>query len=146
MSEHKAPYLHVVRATPSNDAQSIETWDEGIKPSSVTDHQPASSGGVETPDTTADKETTPADTTNLPLNQPLTQAIMFLAVGWVALCVERTVHAVDIQQVARRQYEVSVHYADEHGQEAVGAGIILRVELEVKQGLIVQSTVEPVKP
>ncbi|HKT40692.1 MAG TPA: hypothetical protein VJR48_20145, partial [Ktedonobacterales bacterium] len=70
---------------------------------------------------------------------------------WVALCVERSVYAVDIQPIARNLYEVSIHYADpETGGEAPGgpgaAGIILRVRLAVERGLALETTVEPVHP
>jgi hypothetical protein len=86
-----------------------------------------------------------------PLNQPLQQAIMYAAVSWVALCVERTVYAVDIQPIARNLYEVSVHYASsdadvESGQDAATVGIILRVRLNVERGLAVETLVEPVHP
>lgn len=72
---------------------------------------------------------------------------MHAAVAWVELCIERGCYAVDIQPVAARVYEVSVHYTDpETGQEAAGEGIILRVRLDVAPGLALRSTVEPVRP
>lgn len=82
-----------------------------------------------------------------PLNQPLQQAIMYAAVSWVALCVERTVYAVDIQPIAQRLYEVSIHYADvQTGGKSAGEGIILRVKLEVEAGLVMRMAVEPIRP
>lgn len=72
---------------------------------------------------------------------PLEQSIMYAVLSWLALCVERVAVAVEIQPIAERLYEVSAHFDEEHTQ-----GIILRVKLEVLTGLVVRSTVEPVRP
>lgn len=151
MSEKSAPYLHLVRQTPSggsDGAARTDTGDIGNDRDDETDqgsdHLPAPSDAP----SDAPKAASAADTP--PLNQPLQQAIMYAAVSWVALCVERSVYAVDIQPIARNVYEVSVHYADrETGSEAAGQsseGIILRVRLAVERGLALETTVEPVHP
>lgn len=168
MSEHKAPYLHLVRsvetsseplshvseasvqpeisATRSAGAQGVETLDGGIEASAAAASQPAPSRRADTAENVASSEASNAQAMEVPLNQPITQAIMYAAVGWVALCVERAVYAVDITPIARRTYEVSARYADASGAADAGEGIILRVTLEVASGLVVHSTVEPVRP
>ena len=146
MSETPKPYLHLVQAdadvdTDIDDGAAEETTEEAaaseLERQAPNDAVPVAAA----PDAAA----APADLP--PLNHPLQQAIMHAAVAWVELCVERSCYAIDIQPVARRVYEVSVHYADpETGQEAVGEGIMLRVRLEVEPGLALRSTVEPVRP
>ena len=136
MSETPKPYLHLVHADTDTDTDG-EATEETVEEAAASD--PSSQALAAAP------VTPPADLP--PLNHPLQQAIMHVAVGWVELCVERSCFAVDIQPVARRVYEVSVHYTDpETGQEAVGEGIILRVRLDVEPGLALRSTVEPVRP
>lgn len=148
MGEKSAPYLHLVRQTPSSDSdQSHDQSQQGEQ------DEPSSQQGA------SDDQPSSEQPSSAPaaLNQPLQQAIMYAAVSWVALCVERSVYAVDIQPIARNVYEVSVHYSDveagqgEKGekQEAAGQsseGIILRVRLAVERGLALETTVEPVHP
>lgn len=142
MGEKSAPYLHLVRQTPSSDSdQSHDQSQQGEQ------DEPSSQQGA------SDDQPSSEQPSSAPaaLNQPLQQAIMYAAVSWVALCVERSVYAVDIQPIARNLYEVSIHYADpETGGEAPGgpgaAGIILRVRLAVERGLALETTVEPVHP
>ena len=142
MSEKSAPYLHLVRQTPSGDSdQSHDQSQQGEQ------DEPSSQQGA------SDDQPSSEQPSSAPaaLNQPLKQAIMYAAVSWVALCVERSVYAVDIQPIARNLYEVSVHYASsdadvESGQDAATVGIILRVRLNVERGLAVETLVEPVHP
>ncbi|HZC05461.1 MAG TPA: hypothetical protein VE338_07450 [Ktedonobacterales bacterium] len=123
MSEKKSPYLHFVRSAPL----------------------PAEAEQGEERESTSSVATGGAAQDAASLNAPLQQAIMYTAVSWVALVMERTVHAVDIQPIGRRLYEVSVHYAEGEGQDTDDA-IILRVRLEVEPGLALHTTVEPVRP
>ncbi|HEY7975754.1 MAG TPA: hypothetical protein VID72_10450 [Ktedonobacterales bacterium] len=158
MSETTKPYLHMVRSAPTADAEGAEEAEEsassteGSTETSIVgegqpavgprESEPSAPGADSTLDTTPD-----ATTSGTPLNQPLQQAIMYAAVSWVALMVERSVHSVDIQPIARRLYEVSVHYSDaQTGGEAPGEGIILRIALAVEPGLVVRTSVEPVRP
>lgn len=130
MSEKHAPYLHVVRTPPPASQQDEETSEM-----SHSEH--------------AEETTSAVDAANeqegASLNTPLQQAIMHAAVSWVALVMERNAHSVDIQPIAQRVYEVSVHCADESGADA-GEGVILRVQLAMDPGLVIRTTVEPVKP
>ena len=147
MSEHTAPYLRIVRSAPDSPSSADSTT-----------ASPTSDNAEAAATASATALSQPSDT---PLNQPLTQAIMYAAVSWVALCAERVVYAVDIQPIARRLYEVSVHYASwkptlllltqmqtqtqthAKGQtENAGEGIILRVRLEVEPGLALRTVVD----
>ncbi|HEX2349268.1 MAG TPA: hypothetical protein VHI51_12630 [Ktedonobacterales bacterium] len=138
MSEKSAPYLHLVRQTPSGDSdQSHDQSQQGEQ------DEPSSQQGA------SDDQPSSEQPSSAPaaLNQPLQQAIMYAAVSWVALCAERTVCAVDIQPIARRLYEVSVHYSDAvTGGEAHGEGIILRIALAIELGVVLRTRVEPVRP
>ena len=148
MSETPKPYLHLVHADIDEEAaeETEETADEAATSELGRQAFAAAAPGADPVASTV----AAAAADRPPLNHPLQQAIMHAAVAWVELCVERSCYAVDIQPVARRVYEVNVHYADpETGQEAVGQGaegIILRVRLEVEPGLALRSTVEPVRP
>ena len=140
MSETPKPYLHLVRSEHAEDASA--------SPASPVSDASDTSEGARTDEGTEEEAAAPeAATEPTPLNQPLQQAIMYAAVSWVALTVERSVYAVDIQPIARRLYEVSVHYCDpETGREAAGEGIILRIALAVEPGLVLRTSVEPVRP
>lgn len=143
MSETPKPYLHLVHADDDDDCADARATEE------VTGAVAAGDPGGPTPAAAAPVAAAAPAPGNLPpLNHPLQQAIMHAAVAWVALCVERSCYAVDIQPVAARVYEVSVHYADadDAGKEAVGEGIILRIALAVGPGLAIHTSVEPVRP
>jgi len=138
MSEKSAPYLHLVRQTPSGDSdQSHDQSQQGEQ------DEPSSQQGA------SDDQPSSEQPSSAPaaLNQPLQQAIMYAAVSWVALCVERTVYAVDIQPIAHNVYEVSVHYSDAvTGGEAHGEGITLRIALAIELGMVLRTRVESVRP
>ena len=119
MTETHAPYLHVVR-------QSTAAADPDPDP----DPGPV-------PDDDPDADPDPAALAAAPLSH----AIMHAVVGWLALCMERVAVAVEIQPIADRLYEVSAHF-----DEQQSAGVLLRVRLDVEPGLVVRTTVEPLRP
>ncbi len=149
MSEHHAPYLHVVRSAPaiepapSEAAHEAETPDMGNLALVGDDAMPA-------PPPLEDGATSaaPSDGASTePVSQAsaaLSQAIMYATMSWLALCVERVAVAVDIQPIAGRLYEVSVHYDSSDADHS--DGIILRVRLDVEPGLVVRTIVEPLRP
>ena len=129
MSETHAPYLHVVRLPPLPDPD--PDLPDGVDAALIVDADPD-------PDPGPVPDADPADTA-APV--PLSQAIMNAVVGWLALCMERVAVAVDIQPIADRLYEVSAHFDEQHS-----AGVLLRVRLDVEPGLVVRTTVEPLRP
>ena len=157
MSEHHAPYLHVVRSAPaiepaiepapSEAAHEAETPDMSnlalVGDDAMPAPPPLEDGAAS--DEASDGASDGASTE--PVSQAsaaLSQAIMYATMSWLALCVERVAVAVDIQPIAGRLYEVSVHYDSSDADHS--DGIILRVRLDVEPGLVVRTTVEPIRP
>ena len=147
MSEKSAPYLHLVRHPSPADQVDESDVGPGQREELTPSESSASTGVSSSASSGASSGTlsSAAEQERIPLNAPLQQAIMYAAVSWVALVMERTAHSVDIQPVGRNLYEVSVHYADDEGHDT-GEGVILRVAMAIDPGLIMRTTVEPVKP
>ena len=152
MSEHHAPYLHVVRSAPaiepapSEAAHEAETPDMGNLALVSDDAMPAPPP-LEVAQDGATSAAPSDGASTEPVSQAsaaLSQAIMYATMSWLALCVERVAVAVDIQPIAGRLYEVSVHYDSSDADHS--DGIILRVRLDVEPGLVVRATVEPLRP
>ena len=160
MTEHAAPYLHVVRSTPTDAPADLPTRADGAE-EVETDGIPVAtlvataarsappyvdselaSESADAPASDADVAAASGPAASGPAaSAPLAQAVMYATMSWLALCVERVAVAVDIQPVAERMYEVSAHFDEEHSE-----GIILRVRLDVEPGLVVRTTVEPLRP